>query len=206
MLKKLSITLMVIYPVIAYIALWLKQPLMLIAYLMLIIFLVAVEKCRNKHWYSGLTLLLLISVIAYFTQQDTVEYLVYFPPILILMSLFILFIQSLAKGQTPIITRYAIMFNDKLEDKHMRYNRSLTKIWALFFLFMAITSIVLAVFFSIESWSLFTHLISYMLIASLFIVEFIYRKYHFAGEIKVGFFEFMKKIIKIRPTSLQQKK
>lgn len=205
MLSKLSITLMVVYPLVAFIALWLDQPLMLIGYLLVIISLVAIDKCFNQHWYTGLILFLLIAIISYYIRQGDVQQLVYFPPILILFSLFMLFSQSLRSGQTPLITRYAIMLGDKLEEKHLRYNRSLTLVWSIFLLSMTTTSIILALFFSIDTWSLFTHVISYVLIAGLFIVEFMYRKYHFAGEIEGGFFQFISKIIKIRPANLRQK-
>ena len=205
MLSKLLITLMAIYPVIAYFALWLKQPLLVISYLLLIFFLFAIDKCINKHWFSGAFLFLLIGLVAYSIRQNIAEYLVYLPPILILLSLFLLFSQSLLGQRTPLITRYAILLGDKLENKHLHYNRSLTIIWSVFFLIMAITSILLALFFSQDTWSLFTHIISYILVASLFIVEFTYRKYHFSGEIKDGFFQFIGKIIKIRPSTLLHK-
>ena len=202
MLSKLSITLMVIYPLIAYVALWLKQPLIVVSYLLLIFVLFAIDKCLNKRWLSGVFLFFLIGITTYLIQQEMAQYIVYLPPILILLSLFLLFSQSLFSGQTPLITRYAMLLGDKLEDKHLRYNRSLTIIWSMFFLLMAITSILFAVFFSRDTWSLFTHIISYLLIASFFIIEFAYRKHHFAGEVEGGFFQFMKKIIKIRPANL----
>ena len=205
MLNKFAITLMVVYPLVAYIALWLKQPLLVIGYLLLIFAFFAIDKCRTKHWISGIALFLLIGVTVYFMRQPVIQYMVYFPPILILLSLFMLFSQSLQAGQTPFITRYAMLLGDKLEDKHLRYNRTLTIIWSMFFLLMAITSILFAVFFSRDIWSLFTHIISYLLIASFFIIEFMYRKHHFAGEIEGGFFQFISKIIKIRPASLQNK-
>lgn len=203
MLSKISITLMVLYPVVAYIALWLERPLLLIAYLLFIISLVALNQCLGKRLIPGISLFVLIAVIIYFVQQDVIQYLVYLPPILILMSLFLLFSQSLRPGEIPLITRYATKFGDKLEEKHLRYQRSLTLIWAIFLLSMAVISIILALFFSKDTWSLFTHVISYGLIAALFIIEFNFRKYHFAGEIEGGFFQFISKIIKNRPTSLK---
>ncbi len=204
MLSKILITLMLAYPIVAYIVLWLKQPQIIIAYLILIFFLLAIEKCWNKHWYSGLTLLLFVGLIAYFMQQSYVQYLLYFPPILILSGLFILFSQSLLSGQTPLITRYAHILGDNLKEQHLRYNRSLTVAWSVFFLLMALTSILLAIFSTIDTWSLFTHVISYLLIGSFFVIEFIYRKRHFAGEIEDSFFQFIRKIIKIRPHNLSK--
>lgn len=202
MLNKLSITLMVAYPLVAYMALWLKQPHFVIGYLLLILFLMTIEKCRMQSWYASSSLLIAIATIVYFVQQANIEYLIYFPPILILFSVFILFSQTLLAGQTPLITRYAQMLGDKLEDRHLRYNRSLTVAWSLFLLLMVLTSILLAFFSSKDNWSLFTHVISYLLIASFFIIEFIYRKRRFSGEIEGSFFQFIGKIIKIRPHNL----
>ena len=203
MLSKLSITLMVLYPVIAYIALWLEQPTLIIAYLLIIITLFALKLCLSKRLLAGAGIFILIGVTGYFIQKPGVEYLVYLPPIIILISLFMLFFQSLRQGETPLITRYARLLGDKLEERHLRYNRYLTLVWAIFLLSMAAISIILAIFFSRDAWSLFTHVISYGLIAALFIIEFSYRKYHFAGEIEGGFFQFISKIIKIRPSSLK---
>lgn len=194
---------MVLYPVVAYIALWLERPLLLIAYLLFTITLFALNLCLKKRLLAGVSLFFLVGVTGHFIQKPGIEYLVYLPPILIFISLFMLFFQSLREGETPLITRYAKLLGDKLEERHLRYNRSLTLIWAIFLLSMAAISIILAVFFSMDTWSLFTHVISYGLIAALFITEFSYRKYHFAGEIEGGFFQFIFKIIKIRPTSLK---
>ena len=196
---------MVAYPLVAYVTLLLKQPLFLIGYLILILLLVSIEKCRSQHWYTGGTLLSVIALMLYLIQQAYIQYLIFLPPILILFSLFIFFSQSLTAGKTPLISLYAKLIGNKLDEAHLRYNRSLTIIWAGFFLLMATTSILLAVFSSTDTWSLFTHIISYVLIASFFIIEFMYRKRHFAGEIEGGFFQFIRKIIKIRPSNLHNK-
>lgn len=199
MLSKLSITLMVAYPIVAYIVLWLKQPLFIIAYLLFIFFLIAVEKCLDKRWGSGLSLLVFIAAVSVFIQQDYIQHLFYLPPILILITLFLLFSQSLLDGKIPLITRYAHILGEELNERRLRYNRSLTVVWTVFILLMLITSIVLAIFSSVDTWSLFTHVVSYILMGILFVIEFFYRKHVFAGEIEGGFFQFIRKLIKIRP-------
>lgn len=206
MLSKFLIAMMIVYPLVAYAALWLEQPLFIISYLMLILFLFTIEKCRTKHWYTGAILLSIIILIIYLIQQAYTQYLLYLPPILILFSLFLFFSQSLSAGKTPLIARYAMLLGDKLGDKHLRYCRSLTIIWSGFFLIMALSSVLFAVFTNIDTWSFFTYVISYFLIGSFFVIEFIYRKHHFAGEIEGGFFQFILKIIKIRPTHLAKNK
>lgn len=202
MLRKLSLTLIIAYPLAAYIALWLEQPLIIIGYLMSIFFLLAIEKFRNKHWHAGIILVMVIAVIGYLMQPAYRQYLLFLPPILMLLSLFILFSQSLLAGQTPLITRYASMLGDSLDKRHLRYNKNLTVIWSAFFLLMTITSILLAIFTSLEVWSFFTYVLSYLLLGSFFIIEFMFRKHYFAGEIEGGFFQFIRKIIKIKPHNL----
>ena len=202
MLRKLSLTLIIAYPLAAYIALWLEQPLIIIGYLMSIFFLLAIEKLRNKHWHAGIMLVMVIAVIGYLMQPAYRQYLLFLPPILMLLSLFILFSQSLLAGQTPLITRYASMLGDSLDKRHLRYNRNLTSIWSAFFLLMTITSILLAIFSSLEVWSFFTYVVSYLLLGSFFIIEFMFRKHYFAGEVEGGFFQFIRKIIKIKPHDL----
>ncbi len=202
MVRKLSIALIIAYPLAAYISLWQKQPLIIIGYLISIFFLLAVEKFQNKNWFAGLMLVIVIAVISYLTQPAYRQILLFLPPILMLLSLFILFAQSLLAGQTPLITRYASILGDNLNEHHLRYNRNLTVIWSAFFLLMTIASILLAVFASIEVWSFFTYVLSYLLLGSFFIIEFMFRKHYFAGEIEGGFFQFIRKIIKIRPHDL----
>lgn len=202
MLRKLSITLIIAYPLAAYIALWLKQPLIIIGYLLSIFFLLAIEKFLNKHWSAGIMLIIVIGVISYLIQPAYRQYLLFLPPILMLLSLFILFAQSLLTGHTPLITRYASILGDSLNERHLRYNRNLTSVWSVFFLLMTITSILLAIFTSLEIWSFFTYVLSYLLLGCFFIIEFMFRKHYFAGEIEDGFFQFIRKIIKIRPHNL----
>lgn len=197
---------MVVYPIVAYIALWLKQPLFIISYLILILCLFVIEKFRAKHWYTATVLLSIITSMIYLIQQAYTQYLLYLPPILILLSLFILFYKSVGTGKTPLITRYAMLLGNKLDDKHLHYYRTLTLTWSGFFLAMALGSVLLALFTNIDTWSLFTHVISYFLIGIFFIIEFIYRKRHFTGEIEDGFFQFIQKIIKIRPSHLAKNK
>lgn len=202
MLRKLSLTLIIAYPLAAYIALWLERPLIIIGYLMSIFFILAIEKFQNKHWEAGIMLVMVIAIIAYLMQPAFRQYLLFLPPILMLLSLFILFAQSLLAGQTPLITRYASMLGDNLDERHLRYNRYLTSIWSTFFLLMTITSIFLAIFTSLEAWSFFTYVVSYILLGAFFVIEFMFRKHYFTGEIEDGFFQFIRKIIKIKPHNL----
>lgn len=193
---------MVFYPLVAFTSLSLNHPLFIIGYLLLILFVISLDKFLERHWLSASLLFISIAFILYLTQQVEFQYLLFLPPLLIIFSLFVLFSQSLVAGNTPLISLYAKLLGDKLEERHLRYNRKLTILWSVFFFAMGISSILLALFASFDNWSLFTHVISYLLVALFFVIEFMYRKHHFAGEVEGGFFQFIIKIIKIRPTNL----
>ena len=197
---------MISYPVVAFIAIWFKQPLLLISYLLSIFFLFAIQKSLDKKWFSAIALFIFVGLIAYFTQETYVQYLIYLPPMLILFGLFVLFSQSLMPDKMPLITRYAILLSEKgeIDERHSRYSRTLTIIWSVFFLIMALTSLSLALFSSLDTWSLFTNVISYILVSAFFVIEFFIRKKLFSDldSLKGGFFQFMRKVIKIRPNNI----
>ena len=193
---------MTVYPLIAFVSLSSEQPLYIISYLLLIIFVVSLDKCQHQQWGSATVLFFIIASIFYFMQQTNIQYLLFLPPLLIIFSLFVVFSQSLTEGKTPLISLYAKLLGDRLEERHLRYNRKLTIAWSVFFFTMGTSSILLALFGTFDNWSLFTHVISYLLVAVFFVIEFFYRKHHFAGEVEGGFFQFIIKIIKIRPTNL----
>ena len=204
MFNKLATILMLAYPAVAHTALWLEHPIFIIGYLIFIFSLFAIDKCINHLWYSGLALWLLIAFVTYFIQQTYAQYLIYLPSIFILFSLFLLFSSSLQKGQTPLITHYAIILNNnqKLDEEHFRYTYSLTLVWAIFLLSMVVISIILAVFYSLAAWSLFSNIISYVLITTFLVLEFFFRKRYFPNipSLKGGFFKYIRSIIKIRPS------
>lgn len=204
-LSTLSIILAAIYPLAAYIGLWLEQPLIVISYLAFLLLLISITKLSQRQWLTSLIILSCITLIFIGVQKSFSEYLLYLPPVLILLSLFGLFSQTLAANQTPLISQYAIKFGNKTDAKHMRYYRTLTILWAGLFLLMASISILLAVFSSIETWSLYTHIISYLVVGIFFIAEFFYRKKLFTEDDHGSFIYFMRKIIKTRPHSLTNK-
>lgn len=210
MLNKLPIVMMFAYPVVAHIAIWFKFPSFIVGYLIFIFFAMALVKCLSQHWYTGAVLFAFSLFMSYLLQQQNIQLIIYLPPILILFSLFILFSHSLLKNQTPLITRYALLLSDKdkLDVRHFNYSRSVTVAWSIFFLLMTFTSVTLAVLFSLEIWSLFSNIISYVLMTSFFVIEFFVRKHHLANvsssSVEGGFFQFIGKIIKIRPNNMKQ--
>lgn len=59
------------------------------------------------------------------------------------------------------------------------YTRTLTWVWTLLFLSAAAVSLALAMSGHRDAWSLFTNFVNYLLVAALFLGEFVYRRLRF---------------------------
>ncbi|WP_208380193.1 hypothetical protein [Psychromonas algarum] len=120
-------------------------------------------------WLSGgagvaLTLLALVF--------KSSQWFTYYPVIVNALML-VIFAQSLTQKET-MIERFARLQEPNLPDYAVRYTRSVTKVWCLFFVVNG--SIALATtFMSLHTWTLYNGLISYLFAGALFAVEFIVR-------------------------------
>jgi uncharacterized membrane protein len=103
--------------------------------------------------------------------------LLYTPPIVINLALCTLFARTLRRDSEPLVSRFArIGRGGWLAPDLARYTRNLTAAWAGFFLVMAVVSATLAVTGPLATWSLFSNLLSYLLVVVFFIVEYGYRR------------------------------
>ena len=66
------------------------------------------------------------------------------------------------------------MIDGELSENALKYTRNLTYIWCVLTFFNFVVSLI-TVFLSKEIWALFNGLISYILIGTLFFVEYIIR-------------------------------
>jgi hypothetical protein len=98
-----------------------------------------------------------------------------------------IFGRTLQSGQEPLISTFA-----RLERAHLlnladpglppdlvHYTRILTHLWSGMFIVMALVSALLSLSAQLKWWTLFTGAISYMLVAALFLGEYVYRRFRF---------------------------
>jgi uncharacterized membrane protein len=110
---------------------------------------------------------------------DLPEWLLYLPPVAINLALCWLFGRTLAHGRVPLIARFALMEQRTLSDELAAYARRVTWLWTLLFAGAAIASALLALSGNRDAWSLFTNFVNYVLVAALFLGEFVYRRLRF---------------------------
>lgn len=132
------------------------------------------------------------------------QFILYLMPLLINAGLALYFGQSLLPDKTPIITQYAIYFRGELDPKAVIYTRRVTRVWVLFFIFLAVESLLLALFASIEIWSLFVNILNYLFIALLFAAEYYIRIHYLDDRGHLSFPRFLYKLTQIKISELNK--
>lgn len=111
--------------------------------------------------------------------EPPVEWLLFVPPIAINLALAWVFGRTLMHGRVPLISRFAMLEQGTLSDELASYTRVLTWLWTLLFVAAAATSLALSLSGHRDAWSLFTNFLNYLLVAALFLGEFVYRRLRF---------------------------
>lgn len=92
-------------------------------------------------------------------------------PVLINLALFVWFGWSLVKPP-PVIERLARLSEPDLPDYAVAYTRRVTWVWLLFFLGNGLAAAYTTLFSTLAVWTLYNGLVAYMLIGSLFGIEY----------------------------------
>lgn len=131
-------------------------------------------------WLSALAAALLAAAVLVFSLWMAGRFpglLLFVPPVVINLALCLLFARTLGPGREALISVFVrAERGGQLPQDLARYTRSLTGLWAVFFLAMAAVSIGLALTATLDAWSLFTNIANYLLVGVFFIVEYLYRR------------------------------
>jgi uncharacterized membrane protein len=168
-----------LYPLLAHLATLLHSELL--AWLALSVFfavpmLPALLKPSRQAW---LILIVIIALLTGCALTGVARYLMYIPPILIPLSVLILFARSLRAGHVPVVTRVARQIRGELPAELDRYTRTVTQCWVALLGTLAIWSLLLAIYARPEFWSLMTNLVQYLILASVFLFEYLFRRWRF---------------------------
>lgn len=102
------------------------------------------------------------------------------PSILIPAMLACVFGVTLRAGREPLITRIAsATWGGQLPDELRRYTRTLTRAWVLVFVVLALTAALLAAFAPYEVWSFIANFGAYVIVGTLLLLEYVYRRWRF---------------------------
>ena len=184
MLRRLNLLLTCCYPPAIHFALLASQTRLALLFLIvvsvtqLIANLVSTHVSTQGSRYSIVVPVIVLALCVYGVIQDS-PFALFLPPVMISAGLLWIFAGSLRQGREAIISRFArVVFNEQ-DPVTLSYTRRVTQLWSLFFVAMLLETILLAVLAPLDVWSLFANILNYLFIALLFLVEFIYRRFHF---------------------------
>ena len=115
-------------------------------------------------------------VLFYFKRFFVIKF---YPPVMNFVILMIFFLSLF--GKETIIQKFAKIGREALHPLEITYTRNLTYIWCVF-LFLNFVVSVITIFLSDKIWMFYNCFLSYFLVGTLFIIEYIvrivYRKRH----------------------------
>lgn len=189
MLKKsvaaLAALLLLTYPIMVYYGLQ-TVGLPTVALLLTILFVVriittqqvAIAELKYLAWFSATLGIILLLLGVLFKQHGWIT----FYPVIVNICMLLFFSISLKQPQS-IIERLARLQQAQLPLSAVRYTRQVTKVWCLFFIING--SIALYTCFQpIKTWTIYNGFISYLLIGTLFAIEWLIRQHYMKKQMK----------------------
>ena len=190
------------YPITAHVAVALHRPAWGVAGLVAagtVCATLSASARRRKKILLGV--LLLLAMMGTLVASGVVglsgasRYLLYLPPIAISLALMGLFGATLRRGREPLVTRFCRLERGDVTRELYVYTRRLTWLWTVFFGMMALEALWLARYASLEIWSLFTNILNYLIIATLFVVEYLYRTLRYRNYTHASFRQFVHRLL-----------
>jgi uncharacterized membrane protein len=83
--------------------------------------------------------------------------------------------RTLAPGQTPMVTQFAIRIRGAITPEIAVYTRAVTLAWVFFFGLLVLVSLMLFLWGSHQNWSLFATVLTPALVCLMFAIEYLIR-------------------------------
>ncbi len=144
----------------------------LIAFFLRILILRKWKTQLEKTTLAAACIMLIASIIGIIFNEYS---LIKLHPILMSISFCAVFTASLGKGKMPIVEAIARIQEPNLPSHAIGYTRNVTKVWIAFFVLNGLISFYTYRYSSMDVWTLYNGLISYVLMGVLFGVEFLVR-------------------------------
>jgi uncharacterized membrane protein len=150
---------------------------------------------RPSGWMLGTALLALLITVLGVTDAGV---MIIIPPAVMFAALFAFFAFSLRAEATPVVTRFAAVIRvEELCPEIRSYTRKATIAWSVFFLAMLMISLLLGLWAPLETWSWFSNFLAYVLIAVMFIAEYLVRRHSLKDHVDYSFLQFLRNLRRV---------
>lgn len=190
-----SATLIVCYPVLALLSAFMAAPVMRAFALVCLatgILLAALFKRSPFAWSVYIAIIFSLTV-AY--GLALTEFIIKLPPLIILALVGSVFWRTLMPDNTPLVTDIGEKSRGPLSAAMRNYTLRVTQLWAAVLGIQLIYTLYLSIYGPEWLWALVTSLINYVLVITLFVAEFLYRKVKFPEHNHPGFIEYIRIVL-----------
>ena len=194
----MQIALLIAYPLMVHLAILLDLPLLRAVAVVALASGIFYSSLRNANKLAWLLLLTVPVLMFFLVGSRYTFFLFYLPPIVVPLLVGWGFIRTLLPGQIPLVTAIGENSRGPLSPDMVVYTRHVTEIWSIFLLALGCAGLLLPIFGSLKMWSLFTNIISPILISLLFVGEYLYRKNKFRDHDHPSFREYLKIVFRAR--------
>lgn len=153
-------------------------------------------------WRTAFLLSFMLVAALMMLNSGGIADLYFLPPIAINFFIGTIFLHGLGENQRPLIEKYIEVIEGDVPPAEQRYARSVTKAWVVVLYSLMLESIILWLYFPHEVWSLFTNFINYLILASMFVMEYIVRRKVFPDKQHMSFIEFIMRLKHIKIKSV----
>ncbi len=147
-----------------------------------------------KHYSTAFRWGLLLLGSLFFVRIGDHNTLLYLLPILVNAMLLLIFVNSLRRDSTPLITRIGLILDGPQNDRSQHYTKRVTQAWVLFFTFMTMETALLSIFAPPSVWSFFANFANYVLIALFMASEYVIRIRYLPDQDHSGFISFLRRL------------
>jgi len=187
-----------LYPIVAHIGIQTSNIFLPVVYLTILVLFSIYPLKIKSYIFKGILVAAVISSALLIIILDKEYIAIQLVPMLTLSVLILIFLKSLVFDNTPIITQFAACVDERpLNSEKKKYTRNITTIWLLGFVYMFVQNIMIALWFSVETWSWASNTGSYILIALIMFGEFLYRNKKFTQD-KISFKTFIMRLSRCR--------
>jgi uncharacterized membrane protein len=217
--RQITTALSFAYPVLAHFAIARNSAALTIAALTLLAAISLLPGLARGAPAAWLAVPLVGAAYWWLSSVDQQVLVLYLPPIIVPAFLAYVFGNTLRPGRTPLISQMIRLLHapgEEPEPAVWSYARRLTAAWTAVFVALVIFNLLLAALaepdgllrasglepplaVSHETWSLFTNLIEYLLVAAFFVVEYVYRRQRFPRQPYRNMLDFLRRTAAAMP-------
>lgn len=178
LVKVIVVVFLLLYPVLIYFGLNYFSPSQLGLFflaLFTIRIIFAKTKSKTARWQMIFTVAIGGTLAALTWLFDSKEYLLWYP-VGLNIAFFLIFASSIIFPPS-VIEQIARVLHKEFEESAIVYTRNVTIIWTIFFAVNGIVSAWTVLHGSMEVWTLYNGLISYVVVGLILGIELLVRKY-----------------------------